>query len=267
MPRTATNVCRCALTAEIAAWWCRRLAAALVVGRALWGAAPATAQEDKRPQAAAGKLLHVKPTDDFEVTGNGSAAAWKSVAWEPLTKRGEGSADEARFKMLYSKQGVYVLMDGSDRKLTATIQEDFQDLWNEDVFEFFFWTDERHPLYFEYEISPLGRELPILIPNVDGKFLGWRPWHYDGDRQTRKATTVVGGPKTSGAQITRWTAEVFVPYKLLEPLANVPPRPKTTWRANFYRVDYDDGRTISWDWARVGASFHEYQKFGTLVFD
>jgi hypothetical protein len=47
-----------------------------------------------------------------------------------------------------------------------------------DVFEAFVWPDERDPLYFEYEISPLGRELPILIPNLGGRFLGWRPWHY-----------------------------------------------------------------------------------------
>ena len=56
-------------------------------------------------------------------------------------------------------------------------------------------------------------------------------------------------------------------HKLLEPLANVPPKPATRWRANFYRVDYDDGRESSWDWARVGPSFHEYEKFGTLIFD
>ena len=36
------------------------------------------------------------------------------------------------------------------------------DLWNEDVFEVFLWTDERYPVYFEYEISPLNHELPIL---------------------------------------------------------------------------------------------------------
>mgnify|MGYP006176879765 CR=1 FL=1 len=73
-----------------------------------------------------------------------------------------------------------------------------------DVFEVFLWTDERHPIYFEYEISPLNRELPILIPNFGGQFLGWRPWHYEKDRKTRKATAVTGGPKQSGAAIQGW---------------------------------------------------------------
>ena len=36
------------------------------------------------------------------------------------------------------------------------------------------------------------------MPNLDGKFLGWRPWHYEGDRKTRKATSAVGGELKSG---------------------------------------------------------------------
>ena len=110
------------------------------------------------------------------------------------------------------------------------------DLWNEDVFEVFLWTDERYPVYFEYEISPLNHELPILIPNFGGQFLGWRPWHYERDRATRKATSIIGGPKQSGAAIEGWRAEFFFPYALLRPLQNVPPKPGTHWRANFYRM-------------------------------
>ena len=114
----------------------------------------------------------------------------------PLRRRQpDGHPYDTRFKMLYSNTGLYFLMDGTDRKLTATMNEDFMDLWNEDVFEVFLWTDERYPVYFEYEISPLNRELPILVPNFGGQFLGWRPWHYEKDRLTRKATSVTGGQR------------------------------------------------------------------------
>jgi hypothetical protein len=129
------------------------------------------------------------------------------------------------------------------------------------------WPDERYPVYLEYEISPLGRELPILVPNFGGEFFGWRPWHYESDRLIRKAVTTAGGPQAPGAAIRRWTAEFFIPYQLLKPLQNVPPKPGSRWRANFYRVDCDDGTAASWDWARVGRSFHEHQKFGTLIFE
>lgn len=219
------------------------------------------AQPAERPR------LLVKPAQDFEVTGKGEHAAWGQAEWTALRRREPAShLYESRFKMLYSNTGLYFLMDGTDRTLTATMSEDFMDLWNEDVFEVFLWTDERHPVYFEYEISPLNRELPIIVPNFGGQFLGWRPWHYEGIRRTRKNTSTLGGPKESHAGIEGWRAEFFIPYTLLSPLQNVPPRPGTTWRANFYRMDHDAGKRTQWEWAPVGGSFHEYQKFGDLVF-
>jgi hypothetical protein len=231
-----------------------------------WGVLALTKQTTREPLE--GKVLRVRPTEDFTVDGTGNAPAWQAVPWELLEAR---VADRlpygTRVKTLYSKTGLYVLMEAEDRTLTATMKEDFLDLWNEDVFEFFLWPDQQYSVYFEYEISPLGYELPILIPNFEGRFLGWRPWHYEGPRKTQKATTVLGGPQESGAHIAGWKAEVYVPYELLKPLQNVPPEPGTRWRANFYRVDYDDSQTTSWDWSRVGPSFHEFTKFGTLVFD
>ncbi len=242
--------------------WAGRLLA-MVASLGSWAFAQ---QETPAPQA--GKVLRVRRTEDFAVTGRGDAAPWKKIPWEPLHLRGtNGHQYQTRVKMLYSTTGLYVLMEAEDRILTATLKEDFLDLWEEDVFEFFLWPDQRYPVYFEYEISPLGYELPILIPNFGGEFLGWRPWHYEGKRKTQKTTTVSGGPKQSGARVTGWTAEVFVPYELLKPLQNVPPRPGTQWRANFYRCDYDQGKNTSWHWARVGRSFHEFEKFGTLVFE
>ncbi|MBI2825168.1 MAG: carbohydrate-binding family 9-like protein [Planctomycetia bacterium] len=212
--------------------------------------------------------LRVPAAPDFAITGDGAARAWERAAWEPLRRRGTAGAEYlSRVKMLYSPTGLYVLFDGEDRKLSAALRDDFSDLWKEDVFEFFFWPDERQSVYFEYEISPLGTELPILIPNFDGKFLGWRPWHYEGNRKIQKATTVTGGAKETDAAITGWRAEVFVPYELLRPLLNVPPKPGRRWRANFYRMDYDENKQSGWDWARVGASFHEFQEFGTLLFE
>jgi hypothetical protein len=211
--------------------------------------------------------LQVRSTADFDVTGAGDHAAWQPVVWTPLARRGSGGLPyETRIKVLYSTTGLYVLMDGTDRRLTATMTDDFMDLWNEDVFEVFLWPDERHPLYFEYEISPLGKELPILVPNFDGDFLGWRPWHYEKDRLIRKATTVSGGLTQPGAAIEGWRAEFFIPYALLKTLQNVPPKPGTRWRANFYRMDHDEGRRTSWVWSPVRTNFHDYPNFGELVF-
>ena len=220
------------------------------------------------PADAPAPVHRVAQTADFAVDGKGSAPAWSKSQWQALALRGTAAgAYPTRFKMLYSATGLYVLMDGEDRALTASFKDDFLDLWTEDVFEFFLWPDERYPVYFEYEISPLGFELPILVPNFGGQFYGWRPWHYEAGRKTRKAVSVRGGSAESGASITGWTAEVFVPYDLFKPLQSVPPKPGTRWRANVYRMDYDGGRTVSWNWAPVRGTFHQPDKFGTLVFE
>lgn len=209
----------------------------------------------------------VATTGDFDLSGDGTAPAWELTEWVPLERRGdEGLEYDTRVKVLYSTTGLYVLMDGSDSHVTATMTEDFSDLWHEDVFEVFLWTDEAHPVYFEYEISPLGYELPILVPNFEGEFLGWRPWHYEGERLTRRATATLGGPRESGATITGWRAEVFIPWALLEPLQGVPPQPGSVWRANFYRVDHDGDSPTAWYWAPVSGTFHDIQSFGILRF-
>src|SRR5688572_10150701 len=88
------------------------------------------AQPAERPR------LSVKPTPDFEVTGKGDHAAWQRPEWTPLRRRqAHGHPYDTRFNMLYSDTGLYFLMEATDKTLTATMSEDFMDLWNEDVFE------------------------------------------------------------------------------------------------------------------------------------
>ena len=211
--------------------------------------------------------LEIIKSPDFEVTGSGTDKNWESANWIPIPQRSSfGPGLETKIKVLYSDTGIYFLFYCQDKKLTASMTEDFMDLWNEDVVEVFLWTDEGLPLYLEYELSPLNVELPILVPNNKGKFTGWRPWHYEGDRKTRHATSVQGGAKENGASIDSWMAEFFIPYALLKPLGQVPPQPGTKWRANMYRCDYDSGEMDMWTWQPIEKTFHEYEKFGTFLF-
>ena len=207
--------------------------------------------------------MTVKKTKDFSLTGLGDAAAWKTTSFTKLQKKlSTGVNYTTQFKILYSDSGIYCLYICEDSIITSTLREDFTDLYNEDVVEAFFWPDEKSVLYFEYEISPWNYELPILVPNYNGKFLGWRPWHYEKERRTRHAASI----NKQAGKVIGWTAEFFIPYVLLSPLENVPPKAGTKWRANFYRIDYDKGGNY-WSWKPTGLSFHEYKKFGTIVFE
>lgn len=212
--------------------------------------------------------IRVKKTGDFAVTGSGSANEWSGTEWINLTLRAGNDKDlTTKMKTLYSDKGIYFLFDCLDKKLTSAMNADFLDLWTEDVVEVFLWTDESSPVYFEYEISPLGYELPLLISNEQGELLRWMPFHYEENRKVLHATTVRGGEKKSMAQVKAWTAEFFFPWKLLRPLDNNIPKSGTRWRANMYRVDYDDNNRNNWTWQPVTKNFHDYERFGTLVFE
>jgi len=217
-------------------------------------------------QAPSGKeaILHLKPTVDFEVSGDGSHAAWKETDWTTLSRIKGSSPYRTRVKLLYSDKGIYALYDCEDKKINATLQEDFSNLWQEDVIEIFFWPDESFPIYLEYELSPLNYELAILVPNLNGQSAGWVPWNYRGQKKTRKATRIL---RDANQNPTAWIGEFFIPYALFRPLLKVPPEKGTQWRANLYRIDYDEAESSYWSWQPVNNNFHEYQKYGTFVFD
>jgi hypothetical protein len=213
-------------------------------------------------------LLTVRKTEDFTITGDGKSSPWNKTEWLPITiqKSSGGTSATTRVKTLYSDRGMYFLFFCEDQKITATIKEDFGALYNEDVVEVFLWPDESVPVYFEYEVSPLNYELPILVPNMNDRFYGWKPWHYEGDRKILHATSAQGGEIKSNGNVKSWMAEFFIPFKLLTPLVTGTPKPGDRWRANLYRIDYDKGATY-WSWQKTSGSFHEYKKFGTLQFE
>jgi hypothetical protein len=125
--------------------------------------------------------LAVKPTDDFTVDGAGTNAAWAQTSWLPLNQLDAGvEGYDTKVKILYSGKGIYVLFSGIDKKVTSNYYNDFDDMYNADVFEVFFHPEPQTPVYFEYEINAYDKELVLLIPNLDGKIMGWRPWHYTG---------------------------------------------------------------------------------------
>lgn len=214
-------------------------------------------------QTSDATALIVKKANDFQLTGKGSSNNWNHANWITLPKRNKtGVYYQTKFKLLYSDSGIYCLYYCEDKKITATLKEDFADLYDEDVVEAFFWTDEETPLYFEYELSPYNFELPIIVPNNKGYFFGWLPWHYEGNRKTKHAAHI----QKEGDSTVAWTAEFYIPFALLKPLKNIPPKSGTKWRANFYRIDYDS-KTSYWSWQLTRTNFHDYEKFGTIVFE
>lgn len=249
---------------------------AIMVISALFIAVIATAQINNSTP-----VLKVTKTADFTITGDGSNYNWSNTGWQTITERSTTllqqnkwniPADKApstlhystQFKILYSDKGIYCLYQCEDSTITATLTEDYANLYDEDVVEAFFWPDTTMPLYFEYELSPLNYELPVLILNNNGNIMGWKPWQYSDGRKIIHAIHINKNANAGGR--FSWTAELFIPFALLSAMNNVPPQKGTQWRANFYRIDYDKNAAYS-SWQLTQSSYHDYKNFGTIEFN
>jgi hypothetical protein len=208
--------------------------------------------------------LYVEQTPDFEVSGQGSAPYWNNTGWITILQRNNDDKIEysTRAKVLYSETGIYFLFNCEDKIVNPTLKGDNLKLWEEDVVEVFLMPDEKHPLYFEYQLSPDNYELTILVPNLEGDFFGWLPWQYEGERRTRRGTSII---RNESGDTEGWIAEFFIPWKLFTPLVMEAPKPGTRWKANMYRLDYDHGQT-RFSWQKTDRNFHEPENFGTFIF-
>ena len=203
----------------------------------------------------------IDPNDGSGITVD---ASWSRSPWQSLASLDTlPDPYPTRFKLLYTPDGVHVKMEGSDRKVTGDYREDGGELYLGDVFEVFLHPAPSTPLYFEYEVNAHDRELVLLIPNLDGRVLGWLPWRYEGGRRVVKKVQ----REYDSDGLISWSAEIFIPFALLSPLRNTPPVKGTVWHANVCRLDYDFGRMMKWSWSPVSRSFHEYSVFRPIRFE
>lgn len=210
--------------------------------------------------------LVVKKCEDFMITGDGTNSTWGRSPWTVLTKLDSGgAANKTRFKILYSQTGIYVLFEGADDKITTQNFNDNDNIFTGDVFEIFFHTDPSVPVYYEYEVNALSKELTLSISNLSG--FGYSSW-IPRRNGVRKEVKVTGGLPAIDSRIKTWTAEIFFPYGALGLLPKVPPASGSTWNANFCRLDYDTGKMIKWSWTpTIKASFHELEEFHSIRFE
>ncbi len=214
-------------------------------------------------------VLQVPQTDDFTLNGRGDHPAWHSAPTFAINSRepyGTPVGYESYCKILWSSAGVYFFVDVADKKLTCTGLPDRGDLWKEDVVEFFIHPYAPVPYYLEYEVSPMGSEIPLLTTAHGEQYMGAFPFRYQDGRLPRKAISVRGGPQVPGASVTGWSVEVFIPSLLLYPMPNIMLQPGTEWNMNVFRIDYDDGRANHFCLHDSGPSFHNYRGYPTFRF-
>lgn len=198
---------------------------------------------------------------DFALDGSGGAAAWTESPWNDLTRVAGTSPHCTRCKQARSASGLYLLVDAQDDRIDCTKTSDGEDLFTEDVVEWFLQPDPATPVYIEYEISPLGHHLVLIVPNDGRSFHGWQGWKMDRNRIIRRAVQVRGGERRPGAAVTGWSIEVFLPWALFRGFVNVPPA--ASWRGNVYRIDRDSKWALG---PAVRDQFHDMRNLAEFRF-
>ena len=98
-------------------------------------------------QGGSEDVRKITKTTDFRVNGQGDHPNWSKSSWLTIPQRRVTDEDRrTQLKILYSGRGLYFLFACEDRVLTSTLNEDFLDLWTEDVVEVFLWPDQAFPV-------------------------------------------------------------------------------------------------------------------------
>ena len=205
--------------------------------------------------------LTIQKVNTFLINTPEAEKNWSKLSWTPLFRSYGNLAYKTQFKVLYSDNGIYFLIYCEDEIISCSEnQKDFDNLYEEDVAEVFLQPNPDIPLYLEVEISPLNKELTLLVPQNNGQFKGWLPWDYQGERKVQH--------NVSFEDTHNWCVELFIPFTLLVGICKTPIQSGEIWHANVTRIDYKDTDDPTlWSWLPMRTkTFHHLPDFGKIIF-
>lgn len=182
-----------------------------------------------------------------------------------------GYRPDARARVLYNDEGLYVHFRVRDRYVRCIETEYHGKVWEDAAVEFFVQPKPDRG-YFNFEINCGGtmllsyHENPAYrdpAPKKDESV----PWELASSVVIYHSLPEVVDPEI--AEPVTWQIEYFIPFKLLEeyvgPLGDVGGQ---QWRANFYKIAENNSHLHYGAWSPIleGNSFHSPQFFGILRF-
>lgn len=215
------------------------------------------------------------------IDGRGDDPVWQSAPAAQLVDVRYLSGDRfhehpTEVRLLWDDAHLYLLYVATDPDVWSVLESRDDDLWNDEVLEFFADPDGDGANYVEIEVNALNTVLDLLVsaPSKEGgeQFFGW-----NGTFET--AVHVEGTVNDPSDQDEYWSMEMALPWALFatdvlevqggQPL---PPRAGDEWRMNFYRyqrirTDGTETRVDYSAWCPVGeVNFHRPDRFGVVTF-
>jgi len=216
----------------------------------------------------------------FDLDGDAKKKIWQKaqeVVFSDTVTGNSISKNQAKAKMMWSDEGLFILWQVEDEHIWGTFENDDDPIYDEEVVEIFIAKGENIPNnYFEFQFSPLGVKFDAKIKNPTGDRhdsgfnvdIGWNCeslkfiQHCYPERRLAKGET--SRKTTSRPFPGTWVTEAFIPWKSL----NVENAKKgDIFRANLFRIDGYPKQNSFQAWQPTlldPPNFHVPSKFGFL---
>ena len=209
----------------------------------------------------------------IQIDGKLDDPAWNEAPWSSDFVDIEGSAKptprfRTRVKMLWDDKYLYIAAELEEPNVTATLTKHDSVIFKDNDFEVFIKPLPETEGYYEFEINALNTGWDLFLPKPYNK--GGRAdnsWDIEG---LRTAVAVQGTLNNAGDKDRGWTVEIAYPLSAFESRQQVSlPKPGTTWRINFSRVEWTPGnpKEDNWVWSPQGViNMHVPDRWGYLHF-
>jgi VanZ family protein len=219
----------------------------------------------------------VQRSDPIIIDGKLDEETWRraSVLWIRSNRMNKGIDINTKFYLTWDSKNLYLAFSVYDFDILGRKrQRDDPNLPAGEVVEMFLDPNGKGKEYLEIEINPAGAIYDLIVKNqvpIPGEPYSWfqgdPSWDAEGLEKAIHVEGTLGSAKSLLDNDKMWTVEIKIPFSAL-PASMSPPSSETRWRANFYRIDRPRGKNGEYScWSpSMSPSFHQVQRFGTLIF-
>ncbi len=175
---------------------------------------------------------------------------------------------EARARLLWDDQNLYVFVNVKDRDVKSKYEMRDDPLWNADCIELFIDADGSRNGYVELQVNPLNTHFDAWFPQTRAQ-----PHSFKWNGKYVSSVAVDGTANKHDDKDNGWNVEMAIPFTDVrggDPAMkiDIPPKPRTTWRINAVRIDANEGdkmRFSSWTPIPI-QDFHAIDRLMTITF-
>ncbi len=183
----------------------------------------------------------LKATEKINIDGKDDEKDWNKAPWTPVftdivTGAKPGTSREARCKMLWDKDFLYVFAEIKEKDIWASVQTHDLPVFRDNAFEMFIAPAGTTYNYMEFQINAFGTVCDLFMP---------RPYRNGGNglvtwdiKGLQKAVHINGTLNDASDKDKSWNVELAIPFHSVQTGRNNNPAAGTIWRMNFSRVQW-----------------------------